>query len=80
MKRRTRPLTGSTQVERQAPIAGSQNRMVEPQKASGGSGSLTRQGGVQPVCTVVQAHPQRSRWGRRELDRFNKKSAFDLEE
>ena len=30
MKRRTRPLTGSIQVERRAPIAGSQNRMVEP--------------------------------------------------
>jgi hypothetical protein len=42
MKRRTRPLTGSIQVERQASIAGSQNRMVEPWKASGGSGSLTR--------------------------------------
>jgi len=30
MKRRTRPLSGSIQVERQAPMAGSKKRMVDP--------------------------------------------------
>lgn len=33
MERRTGPLTGSIQAERQASITGSQNRMVEPRKA-----------------------------------------------
>ena len=54
MKRRTRPLTGSIHVERQASIAGSEKRIVEPGKDWGGrlSPGWPRPGTIQMSCAA----------------------------